>query len=142
MSMIDRKKGGRRMKKCIVILLSILLVSLSFTPSVSADRHHRNARHHTHHRHGGWEGVGIILGTSLLLNFLNHHQRCYTGFEPRPWTRETRMMSRGHWEEICQAPAYKRIWNPGHYNRYGTWIPGKWQLVKIRDRYCTRVWVR
>lgn len=127
------------MKKLIVILLSISLISLSFTPSVYARGDHRGWRHH---RHGGWEGAGIILGTLVLLNFLYHDPGCYEGYEPRPWTRETRMISRGHWENICQPPVYKRVWNPGHYNRYDRWVYGKWQLIKIRDEYCKRVWVR
>ena len=116
------------MKKFIVILLSISLIYILFTPSVYAGRHHR---------HGG--EAGIILGTLLLLNFWNHHPRYY---EPRPCIREPRIISRGHWEEICQPPVYKRVSNPGHYNRHGKWIPNRYQRIRIRDGYCKRVWVR
>lgn len=130
------------MKKCIAILLSISLITLSFSTGVSARRHHRDGRHHRSHRHGGWEGAGIVLGTLVLLNFLNHHQRSYVRCKPHRWTHRPRMRSRGHWEEICKPPVYKRVWNPGHYNRCGRWIPGGWYLIKIRDRYCKRVWVR
>jgi len=30
---------------------------------------------------------------------------------------------------------YERIWNPGHYNRYGRWIPGHWVMIEGRSEY-------
>jgi hypothetical protein len=35
---------------------------------------------------------------------------------------------------------HKKIWNPGHYNRRGYWVPGKWMVIerghdhRARDR--------
>jgi hypothetical protein len=30
---------------------------------------------------------------------------------------------------------YKRVWNPGHYNRYGQRIIGHWVVIKDRPDY-------
>ena len=27
--------------------------------------------------------------------------------------------------------AYKKVWNPGHYDHKGRWVPGRWIKIKI-----------
>jgi len=32
---------------------------------------------------------------------------------------------------IRQEPAaFRRVWNPGHYDRYHRWVPGEWILIQ------------
>lgn len=44
---------------------------------------------------------------------------------------------RGYWwmEKRYAPHFYKKAWNPGHYNRYGQWIPGHWVVIKDRSNY-------
>lgn len=53
--------------------------------------------------------------------------------------------SRGYWafKKVWVSPDYEKRWNPGHYNRRGRWVPGKYQRVIVREGYWkkNRVWV-
>jgi len=52
---------------------------------------------------------------------------------------------KGKWEMRKEwvPPTYKRVWNPGHYNRRGKWVPGHWIEIEDTPGYWikTRVWV-
>ena len=51
----------------------------------------------------------------------------------------------GHWEmrRHWNAAVFKKVWNPGHYNRHGQWVPGHWLQVKVESGYWAKekVWV-
>lgn len=53
---------------------------------------------------------------------------------------------RGHWEveKIWMAPVYERKWNPGHYNRKGKWVSGRYEKFMVQEGYWSKkkVWVR
>lgn len=61
-----------------------------------------------------------------------HHRRHY-GYRS-PWRHgpgygyrsHRRYGYRGYWRmgKGLSPYFYKKVWNPGHYNRYGQWIPG------------------
>ena len=98
-----------------------------------------------HRVEGAVIGIGaVILGQALL----NHHryqrpeahtvviQRYHPRRHPRPagyWTT--------HKEWV--PPKYEKVWNPGHYNRRGHWVPGHWTRIKTESGYwrTERVWV-
>lgn len=41
------------------------------------------------------------------------------------------------WEirRVWVAPVFETRWNPGHYNRKGHWVGGRYETFKIRDGY-------
>ena len=108
-----------------------------------------------------WEGVAIGLGAALIGGAVIHHHRTATRYEPahvsvrhappphryreHRYKRHRGHRHRGHWEIVREwvPPTYKRIWNPGHYNRRGKWIEGHW--IEILDQPgCwseRRIWV-
>lgn len=53
---------------------------------------------------------------------------------------------RGHWEvrRIWNEPVYETRWNPGHYNKKGRWISGRYEKFMVKQGYWSenRVWVR
>ena len=52
---------------------------------------------------------------------------------------------RGYWEVRKEwvPSTYKKVWNPGHYNRHGKWKAGHWIEIEDAPGYWTetRVWV-
>jgi hypothetical protein len=53
--------------------------------------------------------------------------------------------NRGHWEveKIWIEPVYEKKWNPGHYNRHGEWISGRYEKFVVQKGYWSekKVWV-
>jgi hypothetical protein len=99
-----------------------------------------------------WEGVAIGVGAAILGQaiFQAHRgvpQPQVVYVEPEPVYRYEHgpQYRRGHWawQQIWVPPTHERIWNPGHYNRYGHWVAGHWIEVESRAGYWTRqrVWV-
>jgi len=129
-------------KKTLLIFVLIALFSVSFLPA--------SAQAGSTQRHR-WEGVAIgigaaILGSTLLHQHMNdaYYEHPYDGSESGSYIRPYRYRS-GHWEVRKEwvPPTYRRVWNPGHYNRYNEWIPGAWIEIVDRPGYWakTRVWV-
>ena len=131
-------------KKNLFIVLIALIFCLSFMKSSAwAGNVQRNR----------WEGVAIgvgaaILGTTLINRFRysvpartivnQHHPKA------SPYGNRYQHKPSGHWEirKVWIQPTYKRVWNPGHYNRYGRWVPGQWIRIEKRSGYWTteRIW--
>ena len=132
-------------KKNLFIILTTLILCLSFMkPSAWAGNVQRNR----------WEGVAIGIGAAILGNALINHYRYSVPTQSavnqhRPPTHyydnRYRQESSGHWEvrKVWVQPIYKRVWNPGHYDRYGRWISGQWMKFEKNPGYWTkeRVWV-
>lgn len=52
---------------------------------------------------------------------------------------------RGHWEveKTWVEPIFKEKWNPGHYNRRGKWVGGRYERFVVQEGYWSqkKVWV-
>ena len=100
-----------------------------------------------------WEGLAIGIGAAVLGGMLfNHYQssRQTPHVSARPPVyreREYRRPERpsGHWEtrRVWVAPKYKKVWNPGHYDHSGRWVPGRWIKIEKQSGYWKqeRIWV-
>ena len=133
-------------KKNLIILLLTAILCFSFpTSSVWA------GSKHDYRRQGIAIGIGAaILGTALFgqynRGYYSHHRsaihRAPVYRYPTPRHRQHR---EGHWEMRKERvhPTYRRVWNPGHYNRHGEWVNGHWIKVVDQPGYWTktRVWV-
>ncbi|WP_319525560.1 hypothetical protein [uncultured Desulfosarcina sp.] len=88
-----------------------------------------------------WEGVAIGLGAAILGHaiyqaHLDASQPRVVYVEPAPEYRQPRPEHhRGHWEwqKTWIAPTFEKVWNPGHYDRKGRWVPGHWIEVKTSE---------
>jgi hypothetical protein len=99
-----------------------------------------------------WEGVAIglgaaILGHTIYLAHQNAPQPQAIAVAPphhrhRPHLRKHR---HGHWEwrKTWVPPSFEKVWNPGHYNRKGRWVPGRWVELKTSEGHWhrERIWV-
>ena len=124
-------------KICIALVSAgILLTFLTVPAWAGSPQQHR------------WEGVAIGIGAvvvgSAILHSLNH-----PGYQPQPvYHRPSPPRSpyhRGSWQKqrVWVEPTYKKIWNPGHYNRRGRWVRGHWIRIENRPGYWKeqRVWI-
>ena len=113
----------------VVVFITILCVTF-LTSSAWAGKKHR-------HR---WEGIAIGVGAVMLGHalFKHHPHRHFHPAPPPPRFRGHREVRR-----VWIPPTYERVWNPGHYNHEGRWIPGQWIEVVKEPGYWgeKRVWV-
>ena len=116
-------------------LVAALVVGLSV--SLLAPAAWAGARQH--HR---WEGVAIglgaaVLGSALLAPFVQAQPARVEVYHAPP--------PAGHWEmrQVWVAPRFERVWNPGHYGRRHSWVPGHWIEVQREPGHYRqeRVWV-
>jgi hypothetical protein len=132
-------------KAAISLFVAAALLMLAASPASAGDKQR--------HR---WEGVAIgvgaaILGHAILSDFRDRECRA-----PEPvhvykrgrWHRHPGpppTYSRGHWEirKVWVPPVCEKVWNPGHYDRCGDWVPGRWITLEKSPGYWTkeRVWV-
>lgn len=85
-------------------------------------------------QHFGRHGQGYGDGP----NWRHRRHRHYRA----PWRHGPDYGYRGHWRHGHRGYwwrgnrwmpyFYERVWNPGHYNRYGRWIPGHWVMIERR----------
>ena len=129
----------KKTKLIILILVSVFTITI-FTPRAYAGSTQK-------HR---WEGVAIGIGVALLGNALINQYEPHSRPAPSPVyksppPRRDYSYRRGHWEFRKEwiSPAYKKVWNPGHYDKKGRWVGGHW--IEIIDQPgCweeTKVWV-
>ena len=138
------------MKKIFVsLLMTACLLAFVSAPAAAGDKQR--------HR---WEGVAIGVGAALLGHAILDDYRD----RDRGWDRSCRpervrvykhdgchppapmpRYSRGHWEmrKVWVPPVHERVWNPGHYNRRGNWVSGRWITIEKESGYWSkeRVWV-
>lgn len=148
------------MKRTIAITTAVLLL----TAIVSITSAHAGAaRRHT--IEGFMIGTGVAILGAAIINELNKD----TGtVEAHAYSRHPRTVyekpyyhgprkkhhrghryahrNRGHWEieKIWIAPVYEKRWNPGHYNRRGEWVSGRYEKFVVQEGYWTteKIWVR
>jgi hypothetical protein len=133
-------------KKSLFILVFIAVFTFVFlTPQAQAGPEERYR----------WEGIAIglgaaIIGSAILHNhYQSHHPKYAVYHKPAKHKRHDfrrHHHRRGHWEiqKEWVPPTYRRVWNPGHYNRRGRWIPGQWMEIVDQPGYWVKkkVWVR
>ena len=145
------------MKKIITITTLVILLACFSTVSAHAG----SARRHT------LEGVMIgngaaILGAAIISEIdrdskphyaenygkpgKNHHAAYRYDQNKRGYKNFKHSRPRGHWivEKIWIDPVYRTKWNPGHYNRKGKWVRGRYENFLVKKGYYQKekMWVR
>lgn len=101
-----------------------------------------------------WEGVAIGLGAAILGHAIYQAHRAdqqpqviYDEPEPAPPYKHNHGFRdrQGHWEweKTWVPPTYEKVWNPGHYDPSGHWVPGHWMEIQRSEGYWIqeRVWI-
>ena len=121
-------------KRFLILTLIAILAIATSVPTAWAGSAQR------HRLEGAVIGIGALILTQAIINQQHH---AYAA-EARPATWQPPQPA-GYWQTQRQwVPAqYKRVWNPGHYDRRGHWVNGHWMQVELRPGYWTekRVWV-
>ena len=141
------------MQKIIAITTIALLLICFSTVSAHADRKTME---------GFMIGTGVaILGAAIINGIHNdsrhHYDRSYSrhsrhyyagyrqGYKKGHHRKYKSHRPRGYWEveRIWVEPVYEKKWNPGHYNRRGNWISGRYENFLVQDGYFQeeKVWV-
>lgn len=155
---------GKNMKRSIAIITAVILVSgiISVTSA-----HAGAARRHT--IEGFVLGTGVAILGAAIINEINKdtgmargHHYTYKNhvppacdpprYERERWHKKNRhpqryaKRNRGHWEveRVWVEPVYEERWNPGHYNRKGRWVRGRFQEFMVQKGYWSerKIWVR
>ena len=145
------------MKKMISITVSVLMLICLSTVSAHADRKTME---------GFLLGTGVaILGTAIYHGLKDdpkpqysepaqrHDHYHYAGYRHHGHRHKHKHHRRhhhygpsGHWEveRVWVEPVYEKKWNPGHYDRNGEWVSGRYERFIIKEGYYReeRVWVR
>lgn len=121
-------------KKIWIILIVGLVSFFLIIPSSWAGEAQR-------HR---WEGVALGIGAAIIGSAL--YNQYYSQYSPAPVYQKLRpRRPNGHWEyqKVWASPTYKKVWNPGHYNKIGKWVPGKWIQVETEPGHWVKekIWV-
>lgn len=142
------------MKKIITIITATVLLICFSTVSAHADRKTME---------GFMIGTGVAILGAAIINGINrdarpqytqsysrHNEYRHTGYRygyKNKYHRKYRHHApRGHWEieKSWVDPAYEKKWNPGHYNRRGSWVDGRLEKFLVTNGYWQeeKVWVR
>lgn len=142
------------MKKIIASMTAVFLVIVFSSAPARADRKTME---------GFLLGTGVaILGTAIIHEInkdrhdyyqpaqTHHRPYSYSRYEHRdrhrPYKKYKHHRPRGHWEveRVWVEPVYEKKWNPGHYNRRGKWVSGRYERFLVCDGYWKKekVWVR
>lgn len=112
------------MKKIMGILLVMVIgLSLAAQPAFAGSKQRYR-----------WQGVAIGVGAAILGHAIYNSCKETSSCEKvtvysHPCPPHHRY---GHWEirRVWVEPVYKRVWNPGHYDCRGKWVPGHWQMIE------------
>ena len=121
----------KKNKLAVIFLIPLLLVTFSATSAYAGSRER--------HR---WEGAAIGIGSLVLGGILVDQigrqctprlEHAYVYFDPPQPLRK----KRGHWKMRRKwvESSYERVWNPGHYNRHGKWVSGRWIMIVDKEGY-------
>ena len=142
------------MKKTTITIMTVICI-ISFTITSAYAGSSKRRRHHLE---------SFIIGTSAgflgaaIMSQLHHNRPIAYAYEPKRHKRHhprhngrycnkryRRGEPTGHWriERIWVAEEYEERWNPGHYNKRGRWIAGRYERFVVREGYWEkkRVWV-
>jgi hypothetical protein len=144
----------KQMKKIISTIAAVSLMVVFSSAPAHADRKTME---------GFLLGTGVaILGTAIIhginkdnkpvyqTSYSDHrtdrYNRHHRKDRHRPYKKYRHNHRRGHWEieHVWVEPVYEKKWNPGHYNRHGKWVSGRYERFEICKGYWKkeRVWVR
>ena len=91
------------------------------------------------------EGAVIGIGALLLTKAIIDHSRDAYAAPARPAAQPYYPQPAGYWDTQREwvPPTYKKVWNPGHYNVKGRWVPGRWIQIEVESGYWAerKVWV-
>ena len=117
-------------QKNLIIILITIVFSLSLVVSsawAGSKQRHR------------WEGVAIgigaaVLGSALLNNYSHPPAKVVYRYGPPRHRHYYRHRNHGHYRGHYKHRRYRvspdrRVWNPGHYNPRGYWVPGRWVVI-------------
>lgn len=148
------------MKKTIAAVITVFLALVFSSTPAHADRKTME---------GFLLGTGVtILGTAIIKEMQRDNKPVYQEKKPRRDYRDHcayrkgyrhgykdrahrkhrhyKKHRRGHWEveRIWIEPVYERKWNPGHYNRRGKWVSGRYEKFLVARGYWKeeKTWVR
>jgi len=151
------------MKQIISIFTAVMLMICFSTTSANAGSAKKHAIE------GLLIGTGAaILGAAIINEVnrdINHHFNIHYGYNDYPkhhrrhhrdryWHKNKKRRhrkfkhhrSRGHWEiqKSWVKPVYEKRFRPGHYNRHGEWVSGRFKKFMVQNGYWhkEKVWVR
>jgi hypothetical protein len=148
----------KKMQKIISIITTVLILVCFSTVSAHADRKTME---------GFMLGTGVAILGAAIVHGINrdskpqyaqshsnyspprHNTYKYAEYRPRHKNKHHRKYrhhrSRGHWEieKTWIEPVYQTKWNPGHYNRRGDWIDGRYEkfIVTQGSWQQDKVWI-
>lgn len=126
-----------RKRMFTIIFVGIIAIAITASASWAGSRGR-------HQLEGFAIGVGALLLTKAIID--HHHDTVVVA----PTTHKHRHRRphhkpSGYWEVRKEwVPAiHKKVWNPGHYNRRGIWVGGRWIKVETHPGHWTkrRIWV-
>ena len=98
-----------------------------------------------HRLEGAAIGIGALILTKAIIDHHRHEVAAVAPASHRYGNHRPRRAPAGYWEiQKKWVPAtYNRVWNPGHYNRRGRWIPGRWMNIEVEPGHWSkrRIWV-
>ena len=130
-------RADRKTMEGVFIGTSVALIGAAIINELSKDEqpsyHGQDRRHHERPRH----------------REVRHHRppaKRYYEDHHRPYKKHYNHRRAGHWEieRIWVKPVYEKRWNPGHYNRRGKWVSGRYEKFMVARGYWKeqKVWVR
>ncbi|MGD9248767.1 MAG: hypothetical protein PVI60_12460 [Desulfobacteraceae bacterium] len=97
-----------------------------------------------HRLEGAALGIGALILTKAIIDQHRVDTAVVIPSDRHCGHRRPHHRPAGHWEvQKMWVPAeYKKVWNPGHYNRRGKWRPGRWINIEVEPGHWSerRVW--
>lgn len=120
-----------------IIFIGIISIAVAVPASWAGSR----ARHRLE---GAVIGIGALMLTQAIIDHHHHDAAVATTVTHGYGHHRPHHKPAGYWDIQKEwVPAtYKKVWNPGHYNRRGNWVPGRWIRIEVKPGHWTRkrVW--
>lgn len=127
-----------RKRMFTIIFIAIITIAMTAPLSWAGSRER-------HQLEGFAIGVGAVLLTKAIIDHHHHDRVSVTPAAHNYRHRRPHHRPAGYWEIQKEwVPAiHKKVWNPGHYNRHGDWVRGRWIKIEKHPGHWTRkrVWI-